>query len=81
MKQIIFITAPWCSACHAIKPLAESICKKSGVELKVLDMINDEAECMKYNPTSLPFIVSGGYAIAGSACSRVSIEAMVKGMV
>ena len=81
MKQIIFITAPWCTTCKQIKPLAESICKKSGIELTVLDMVDDEAECMKYNPTSLPFIVSGNYAIAGSACSRASIEAMVKGIV
>jgi thiol-disulfide isomerase/thioredoxin len=81
MKQLIFIEAPWCNACHAIKPLAESICKRYGVELIVYDMEADPYSCGKYNPTGLPFIACKDYSIAGSACSRSSIEAMVKGMV
>jgi len=81
MKQLIFITAPWCATCKQIKPLAESICKRYGVELTVYDMEDDYIECAKYNPTSLPFIVNGDYAICGSACSRASIETMVKGIV
>ena len=78
MNKVIFITAPWCATCKQIKPVASEICTKNKLEMTVLDMIDDEAECYKYNPTSLPFIVYGDRAIAGSACSRSSIEALVR---
>ena len=77
MNKVIFITAPWCATCKQIKPLAQDICNRNKVEMKILDMVADESECAKYLPTSLPFIVYGNEAIAGGACNRVSIEAMI----
>ena len=78
MNKVIFITGPWCKACKAIKPITAEICQKNKIEMVVLDMVQDEEECIKYDPKGLPFIVYGDRAIAGSACSRSSIEALVR---
>lgn len=57
MKEVVFITGPWCNTCHAMKPKVEKMCNSKKVSMKVLDMVDNESEIVPYAPTALPTIV------------------------
>lgn len=57
MKQAIFFSANWCTACQAMKPTIEQVSKQLGVELAKIDTDYDVSLTQKYNVKSVPTLV------------------------
>lgn len=59
MKKLLFFTASYCSACKAIKPIVEKEAPEKGLELKVVDIDDDEGAYMAddYGIRSLPTLI------------------------
>lgn len=57
MKEVVFITGPWCSTCKAMKPKIDEICKNKSITMKILDMVENENEIVPLFPTALPTII------------------------
>lgn len=59
MKKLLFFTASYCSACKAIKPIVEKEAPEKGLELKLVDIDDDEGAYMAddYGVRSLPTLI------------------------
>ena len=59
MKKLLFFTASYCSACKAIKPIVEKEAPEKGLELKLVDIDDDEGAYMAddYGIRSLPTLI------------------------
>jgi len=58
-SSIIYVTAPWCTACHATLPLVKTVSAQKGVPIEILDLgvPEDEARAVPLSVTALPTIV------------------------
>ena len=59
MKKLLFFTASYCSACKAIKPIVEKEAPEKGLELKLVDIDDEEGAYMAddYGIRSLPTLI------------------------
>jgi len=57
MKQVIFFTAKWCTACQSFKPVVESVSKQVGVKLANIDTDYDVSLVEQYNVKSVPTLI------------------------
>ena len=57
MKQLIFFSANWCSACQAMKPTVEQISKQMGIPLNKIDTDYDVSYTTDYGVRSVPTLI------------------------
>jgi thioredoxin-like negative regulator of GroEL len=57
MKQLIFFSANWCSACQAMKPTVEQISKQMGIPLNKIDTDYDVSYTADYGVRSVPTLI------------------------
>jgi thioredoxin-like negative regulator of GroEL len=57
MKQLIFFSANWCSACQAMKPTVEQISKQMGISLNRIDTDYDVSNTDNYGVKSIPTLI------------------------
>ena len=57
MKQLIFFSANWCSACQAMKPTVEQISKQMGIPLNKIDTDYDVSNRDKYRVEKIPTLI------------------------
>ena len=57
MKQLIFFSANWCSACQAMKPTVEQISKQMGIPLNKIDTDYDGSNRDKYRVEKIPTLI------------------------
>ena len=59
MKKLLFFTASYCGACKAIKPIVEKEAPEKGLELKLVDIDDEEGAYMAddYGIRSLPTLI------------------------
>jgi thioredoxin 1 len=57
MKQLIFFSANWCSACIEMKPKVEQISKQMGIPLNKIDIDYDVSYTDKYKVESVPTLI------------------------
>ena len=57
MKQLIFFTANWCSACQTMKPTVEQISKQMGIPLNKIDTDYDISYTTDYGVRSVPTLI------------------------
>jgi thioredoxin-like negative regulator of GroEL len=57
MKQLIFFSANWCSACQAMKPTIEQISKQMGIPLNKIDTDYDVSYTADYGVRSVPTLI------------------------
>ena len=57
MKQLIFFSANWCSACQAMKPTVEQISKQISIPLNKIDIDYDVSYTDKYKVESIPTLI------------------------
>ena len=57
MKQLIFFSANWCSACQAMKPTVEQISKQMDIPLNKIDTDYDVSNRDKYRVEKIPTLI------------------------
>jgi len=57
MKQLIFFSANWCSACQAMKPTVEQISKQIKIPLNKIDTDYDVSNTDNYGVKSIPTLI------------------------
>ena len=57
MKQLIFFSANWCTACQAMKPTVEQISKQMGIPLNKIDTDYDVSYTTDYGVRSVPTLI------------------------
>jgi thiol-disulfide isomerase/thioredoxin len=59
MTNVLYFTAPWCSACGGMKPHIIAVCKDMNVKLEMVDVstLDGETIGMRYNVCGLPTVV------------------------
>ena len=57
MKQLIFFSANWCSACQAMKPTVEQISKQMDIPLNKIDTDYDVSYTTDYGVRSVPTLI------------------------
>ena len=57
MKQLIFFSANWCSACQVMKPTVEQISKQMGIPLNKIDTDYDVSYTTDYGVRSVPTLI------------------------
>lgn len=56
MRAIRF-TAKWCGPCQRLAPIVDALMREKGVEVKVVDVDEDQAMAHQWAVTSLPTVV------------------------
>ena len=57
MKQLIFFSANWCTACQVMKPTVEQISKQMGIPLNKIDTDYDVSYTADYGVKSVPTLI------------------------
>ena len=57
MKQVIYFSAKWCTACQATTPIVESIKKSGMAQVMIVDVDYDVSLTEQYNVRSVPTTV------------------------
>lgn len=56
MKLLDFY-ASWCQPCKTLAPIVERVCKKIGLELKKIDVDDEEKIATQYNIRNIPTLI------------------------
>ena len=54
MKQVLYFSAKWCTACQATTPLIESLRSNSAIQVAIVDVDYDVSLTERYNIKSIP---------------------------
>ncbi len=54
MKQVLYFSAKWCTACQATTPIVENIKKSSQAQVAMIDVDYDVSLVEQYNVRSVP---------------------------
>lgn len=54
MKQILYFSAKWCTACQITTPIIENVKKSHQVQVSTVDIDYDVSLVQKYNIKSIP---------------------------
>lgn len=54
MKQVLYFSAKWCTACQATTPIVENIKKSSQAQVAMIDVDYDVSLVEQYNIKSVP---------------------------
>lgn len=54
MKQILYFSAKWCTACQATTPIVEQIKKSGEAPVAIIDTDYDASLVSQYNVRSIP---------------------------
>jgi thioredoxin 1 len=54
MKQVLYFSAKWCTACQATTPIIESIKRSGEAQVVVVDVDYDVSLTEQYNVRSVP---------------------------
>lgn len=59
VKKIVYLTADWCSACKAMKPIFEKEVIKLNIDYEYVDIDSDYGVelCSKYNIKNIPTLL------------------------
>ena len=57
MKQLIFFSAQWCSACQAMKPTLDHVTKQIGIPVNKIDTDYEASYTAEYNVKSVPTLI------------------------
>jgi len=57
MKQVIYFSAKWCTACQATTPILESIKKSGTAQVMMIDVDYDVSLTEQFNIRSVPTTV------------------------
>ena len=54
MKQVLYFSAKWCTACQATTPIVENIKKSNQAQVAIIDVDYDVSLVEQYNIKSVP---------------------------
>ena len=54
MKQVLYFSAKWCTACQATTPIVENIKKSNQAQVAMIDVDYDVSLVEQYNIKSVP---------------------------
>ena len=54
MKQVLYFSAKWCTACQATTPIVENIKKSNRAQVAMIDVDYDVTLTQQYNVRSVP---------------------------
>jgi thioredoxin 1 len=54
MKQVLYFSAKWCTACQTTTPIVESLKKSSNAPIAMIDVDYDVSLTEQYNVKSVP---------------------------
>jgi thioredoxin 1 len=54
MKQVLYFSAKWCTACQATTPIIESIKRSGEAQVAIVDVDYDVSLTERYNIKSVP---------------------------
>jgi thioredoxin 1 len=54
MKQVLYFSAKWCTACQATTPIVEQIKKSNQAQVAMIDVDYDVSLVEQYNVKSVP---------------------------
>jgi thioredoxin 1 len=54
MKQVLYFSAKWCTACQATTPIIESIKRSGEAQVAIVDVDYDVSLTERYNIKSIP---------------------------
>ncbi len=54
MKQVLYFSAKWCTACQATTPIVENIKKSNQAQVAMIDVDYDVSLVEQYNVKSVP---------------------------
>ena len=54
MKQVLYFSAKWCTACQATTPIVENIKKSNRAQVAMVDVDYDVTLTQQYNVKSVP---------------------------
>ena len=54
MKQVLYFSAKWCTACQATTPIVENIKKSNQAQVAMIDVDYDVSLVEQYNIKSIP---------------------------
>lgn len=57
MKQVLYFSAKWCTACQATTPLIESVKRNGAAQVAMVDVDYDVSLTQEYNVKSVPTTV------------------------
>ena len=57
MKQVLYFSAKWCTACQATTPLIESVKRSNQAQVAMVDVDYDVSLVEQYNVRSVPTTV------------------------
>ena len=57
MKQVLYFSAKWCTACQATTPLIESVKRSNQAQVAMVDVDYDVTLTQEYNVRSIPTTV------------------------
>ena len=57
MKQVLYFTAQWCTACQGMTPIVEQLKKTKVIPVEKIDTDYDVTLTEQYNVTSIPTTV------------------------
>lgn len=81
MKKIELYSAKWCSACHNVKPIIESL---EEVEVEIIDVEQQTEKAVSLNIRNIPVIrlvendIEIGRLVGNK--TRIEIEELIKGV-
>lgn len=57
MKDILYFSAKWCGPCKTMRPLVTDVAIKSKVNLKIIDIDEDNDSAIRFNISQVPTFI------------------------
>ena len=76
--KILDFMSTWCQPCRTMSPILEEVEKETGVEIRKIDVDDNEEEVMAYNIRNIPtliFIKDG--VVVDKISGTISKEALI----